>query len=171
MSLSLLRKKWCNLWISSWEVILVKTYQTILFASIRKSNSNWLKWQRNSLVPISGSPDIGHILNYLNLSMGFHFPEWLSKLCTSPWISSILRLLLNWVQQFQTHNRWTITSEEDKKKASKISFWRAWGKPPAHVFPQLIGKSFHLLNHWWEKWIYPSARVLFGRSKRGKHAR
>ena len=140
MSLSLLRKKWCKLWISSWEEILVKTYQTILFASIRKPNSNWFKWQRNSLAPISGSSDIGHILNYLSLSTGFHFPEWLSQLCTSPWISSILKLLLNWVQQFQTHNRWTITSEEDKNSFQNFLL-KSMGEAPSTCLP---------ITHWQE---------------------
>ena len=78
---------------------------------MRKPNSNLLQWQRNSLVSIRGSPDIGHVFNCLYLLAPF---SWLSELCASLWISFTLILVLNWMQLFETHDPWTVTSEEDR---------------------------------------------------------
>ena len=55
-----------------------KSMSAILFASTRKPNSNGLKWQRNSLAPITRGPDRRQIFSCLHPQTPFP-RDWLSS--------------------------------------------------------------------------------------------
>ena len=106
----IIEKETVYTWIFSWERDLGKGI-TNRFLCRYEETQLILASVTNSLVPIRGSPDIGHIFNCLYLLAPFC---WLSQLCASLWIGFTLILILNWMQQFQTHDPWTVTSEEGK---------------------------------------------------------